>query len=76
LIPAQSAIAELEGERNDQAQCMVDDSDGTFASLQDAGTVNLFIFNEFDVENAEITYVTAKVEARTEEELAANETRE
>jgi hypothetical protein len=47
---------------------MKDNSDDTFAaaSPDDVGNVNLFSFEEFDVENAEIEYVTAVATARTE----------
>ena len=68
LDPLESGITEWEDECGDLADCMKDNSDNTFAaaSPDDVGNVNLFSFEEFDVENAEIEYVTAVATARTE----------
>lgn len=67
LTPVESAITEWSSECDDQADCMSDDSDDTIAASQDTGSINLFAFNEFDVENADIAYVTAVVTARASE---------
>jgi len=51
------------------SECMADDSAKTFstATPQDAGDINLFSFEKFDIENAKINYVTAVATARTDE---------
>jgi hypothetical protein len=55
-------------ECDDLSKCMADDSAKTFstATPQDAGHINLFSFEKFDIENAKIEYVTAAATARTD----------
>ncbi|HUG96195.1 MAG TPA: PKD domain-containing protein [Nitrososphaera sp.] len=69
LEPAESAIAEWDDECDDLADCMADGSDDTFASASpgDASDVSLFSFEEFDINGAEIEYVTAIATARSDE---------
>lgn len=67
LTPTESAITEWASECGDQADCMGDDSASTFATSHDVGSVNLFRFEEFGIENAEIVRVTAVVTARADE---------
>lgn len=69
LDPVNSVIDEWSDECEDLADCMSDGSGDTFAvaSPENAGDVNLFSFEEFDVENAEIAYVAAMATARSDE---------
>jgi hypothetical protein len=67
LDPEDSAISEWASDCEDLASCMGDGSDDTFAaaSPEDVDDANLFSFEEFNVENAEIEHVTAVATARS-----------
>lgn len=69
LEPAESAVTEWDDECDDLANCMADDSDDTFAaaSPEEVSDVNLFSFEEFEINDAEIEHVTAIATARSDE---------
>ncbi len=66
LTPAETVVAEWVSDCDDQAHCMGDDSDDTFSVSQEPESVNLFSFEEFDIEDGQIAHVKAMVMARAD----------